>query len=88
MADSIELVSESEVIALIDQAREKWKAPKPIPGWCCDGIHCAGSDVRFMGMWPQMFAVCQAFEHYGRIDPSDLWLSEFQCYDGLMIQES
>jgi hypothetical protein len=87
MADSIEPVSESEVIELIDQVREKWKAPKPIPGWCCDGIHCAGSDVRFMGMWPQMFAVCQAFEHYGRIDPADLWLPEFQCFDGLMIQE-
>jgi hypothetical protein len=88
VADSIELVSESEAMALIDQARENWKDPKPIPGWCCDGTHSAGNDIRFMGMWPQMFSVCLAFEHYGRIDPEDQWLQEFQCYDGLMIQDA
>ena len=87
VADSIEPVSESEIMALIDQARENWKDPKPSPGWCCDGTHSAGNDIRFMGMWPQMFSVCLAFEHYGRIDPEDPWLPEFQCYDGLMIQE-
>lgn len=87
VADSLEPVDEAEVMALIELAREKWKTPKPIPGWCCDGTHSAGNDIRFMGMWPQMFSVCQAFEYYGRIDPDDKWLAEFQCFDGLMIQE-
>jgi hypothetical protein len=34
-----------------------------------------------------MYAVCKAFEHYGRVDPTDEWLPEFQCYDGLMIEK-
>jgi hypothetical protein len=78
---------EEEVTELLDRAKARWKAPRPIPGWCCDGIHSAGTDVRFTGMWQQMFAVCKAFEYYGRVHPEDRWMPEFQCYDGLMIEE-
>lgn len=86
VADVMESVSEAEVRGLLDHAIERWKAPRPIPGWCCDGVHSAGNDPRFMGTLPNMFAVCQAYEHYGRVDPDDVWLPEFQCYDGLMIE--
>jgi len=70
---------------LMDKVRERWQHPYPIPGWCCDGIHCAGTDVRFAGILPQMYAVCLAFSHYGRVDPNDEWLPEFMCFDGLTI---
>lgn len=40
-----------------------------------------------MGMLPEMYAVCRAFEHYGKVDPNDEWLPEFQCYDGLTIEK-
>jgi len=33
-----------------------------------------------------MYGVCKAFEKYGRADPSDQWLPEFNCYDGLEIE--
>ena len=86
VADVLHPVSSTEVSELIDKARERWKDPKPIPGWCCDGVHSAGNDVRFMGTWEHMNAVCRAFSHYGRVDPEDEWLPEFQSYDGLVIQ--
>jgi hypothetical protein len=88
VSDSIQPVSESEVADLVEEAEERWKDPRPIPGWCCDGTHSAGNDVRFMGDWPQMFSVCLAFEHYGRIDPADEWLPQFRCLDGLLIQDA
>jgi hypothetical protein len=87
VAEVIEPVSEAEVTDLLERAKDKWKDPHPIPGWCCDGRHSAGNDIRFMGMWPQMYTVCRAFEHYGRVDPEDEWLPEFQCYDGLVIEQ-
>jgi hypothetical protein len=84
----IEPVEEGEVEELLDQARERWKTPRPIPRWCCDGVHSSGDDVRFMGTYSQMYAVCKAFEHYGRIDPQDVWLPHFQCFDGLVIERA
>jgi hypothetical protein len=72
---------------LMDKVKERWQHPYPIPGWCCDGIHCAGADVRFAGILPQMYAVCLAFKHYGRVEPNDEWLPEFMCYDGLTIEQ-
>jgi hypothetical protein len=86
VADTIEPVLDAEVLELFDRAKERWKTPRPIPGWCCDGTHSAGNDVRFMGVSHEMYAVCKAFEYYGRIDPADEWLPQFQCYDGLIIQ--
>lgn len=38
-------------------------------------------------MFPEMWAVCRAFEHYGRVNPEDEWLPSFRdCYEGLIIQ--
>jgi hypothetical protein len=86
VAELIEPVRPRDVGQLLAMARERWKDPKPIPGWCCDGVHSAGNDERFMGAWSHMYAVCRAFQHYGRVDPADEWLPDFQCYDGLVIQ--
>jgi hypothetical protein len=86
VAEKIEPVTEGER-ELIDEVSENWKTPKPIPGWCCDGIHCAGNDARFAGILPQMYAVCKAFDHHDRVDPNNEWLAEFQCYDGLTIEK-
>jgi hypothetical protein len=88
VADQIEPVHWSEVLELLERAKERWKDPKPIPEWSVDGLHSAGNDVRFMGVWPRMYAVCRAFSHYGRVEPEDKWLPQFQCFDGLTIQWS
>ena len=47
-----EPVIRQECQDLLDKAKERWHHPHPIPGWCCDGIHCAGTDVRFAGILP------------------------------------
>lgn len=86
VTDVIHPVTESEVSELIEKARIRWKDPQPIPHWCCDGVHSAGNDVRFMGALEHMNAVCRAFSRYGRVDPADEWLPEFMSYDGLIIQ--
>jgi hypothetical protein len=86
VTETIEPVLIGEVFDLLDRARVRWKAPQPIPGWCTDGVHSAGVDVRFMGTWDHMHTVCKAFEHYGRVDPDDKWQPEFQCYDGLEVE--
>ena len=86
VADVLHPVTSVEVSELIEKARAKWGDPQPIPGWCCDGVHSAGNDIRFMGTWEHMNAVCRAFSHYGRVDPEDEWLPVFQSYDGLIIQ--
>jgi hypothetical protein len=88
VADTMESVFAAEVMELLDKAKYRWKRPQPIPGWCCDGVHSAGEDVRFMGMWNHMFAVCRAFAHYGRVDPEDEWIDKFRCDDGLEIESS
>jgi hypothetical protein len=88
VAEQILAVTAEECFQLLDQAKERWQNPQPIPRWCCDGVHCAGDDPRFMGCLPEMYAVCKAFEHYGRVDPNDEWLPEFQCYDGLIIEKA
>ena len=77
VAEKIQPVTAGECYQLLDKAKERWQNPQPIPRWCCDGVHCAGDDPRFMGMLPEMYAVCKAFEQYGRVDPEDKWLPEF-----------
>ena len=86
VAEKILPVTDDEVTDLLDQARERWKNPKPIPRWCCDSVHSAGDDPRFMGELAEMWAVCRAFGYYGRVDPADQWLAAFRCYDGLIIE--
>jgi len=85
VAELSEPVFVTEALEALENARERWKAPQPIPRWCCDGLHSAGDDERFMGVWFHMYAACLAFERYGRLDPQDKWLPEFYCYDGLTI---
>jgi hypothetical protein len=36
----------------------------------------------------EKYAVCKAFSYYGKVDPEDEWLPEFQCFDGLTLQMS
>jgi hypothetical protein len=86
VAEATEPLSQAEVMGFIENAKEQWENPPPIPGWGCDGTHSAGNDERFTGPWYHIHAVCKAFEHYGRVDPSDKWLPEFQCYDGLLME--
>lgn len=82
--DNIEPVSNGEVQDLLD--RNLANTPHVIPGWCCDGVHCAGNDTRYMGMWDRMFAVCQQYNHYLRVSPDDSWLEdEFYSLDGLGV---
>jgi hypothetical protein len=86
VAETILPVAAAECGDLLDRERERWKDPQPIPRWCCDGVHSAGDDPRFMGSFDQMIQVVNAFKHYGRIDPADEWLDSFKCYDGLIIE--
>ena len=86
IAEKILPVTIAECAELLESASERWKNPHSIPKWCCDGIHCAGDDPRFTGMLPEMWAVCLAYRHYGRLDPADQWLPQFKCYDGLVIE--
>lgn len=86
IAERIEPVTTEECSALLEMAKEKWRNPHPIPRWCADGVHSSGDDIRFAGILPHMMAVCRAFQFYGRIDPTDVWMPQFQCYDGLVIE--
>ena len=86
VAETILPVTTDECNELLDKAKERWLNPEPIPRWCVDGLHSAGDDPRFAGMLPQMWSVCRAFQHYGRVDPADEWLPDFRCYDGLIIE--
>lgn len=82
--DQIEPVLMAEGRRLLDEVLAA--PPHAIPGYLCDGIHCAGNDVRYAGMWDRMYAVCQQFKHYQRINPDDAWLeSAFYSLDGLML---
>lgn len=83
--DHIENVSREEASRLLHEVLTT--PPHVIPSWCCDGIHCAGNDVRYAGMCDRMWAVCKQYEHYGRVDPNDVWLEEqFYVLDGLRIE--
>lgn len=85
--DQIEPVTRGDVRLLLECLDEM--ETHPIPGWCCDGIHCAGNDTRYMGMWHRMYAVCRQFEHWGRVSPDDPWLEdEFVSLEGLILGET
>jgi hypothetical protein len=86
VAEATVEVSEGEITEALEIAKKRWETPHPIPRWSVDGIHSAGNDTRFTGIVPNMYAVCRAFEYYGRVDPADEWLPEFQCWDGLVIE--
>lgn len=80
--EHIETVAKGEVRQIIERVNST--TPYVIPEWCCDGVHCAGNDVRFMGMFDRMYAVCNQFKHYQRVLPDDPWLEDkFYSLDGL-----
>jgi len=82
--DQIEVVTQAEVNALINKVNST--EPYVIPKWCCDGVHCAGNDIRYAGMWDRMYAVCNQYNRYNRMSPEDPWLEdEFYCLDGLEV---
>jgi hypothetical protein len=72
--DAIDHVVAGEVMEKLDQAYKDWKTPHPIPSHYCDGVHCAGNDRRYAGLLIDMWAVCEAFNHYGNINPDNKWL--------------
>ena len=86
VAENLELVTIGECNEALERARKAWRRPHRIPTWCLDGVHSAGNDTRFMGMLPEMYACCKAFEKYGRLDPADKWCPEFFVWDGLIIE--
>lgn len=87
VANQIESVTLGEVRALIERVNAA--DPHVIPGWCCDGVHCAGNDIRYSGLWDRMYAVCNQYNRYRRVKPEDPWVeSEFYCLDGLTVVEA
>lgn len=85
--DQIEVVTQGEVRQLLDQVNST--PPYVIPEFCVDGIHCAGNDVRYVGMFHRMNAVCNQFNRYKRVTPADPWLEdEFYSLDGLAFKPS
>ena len=83
--DQIEPVDPDETQRLLDSVRAA--PPRIIPEWCCDGIHCAGNDARYAGMWDRMYAVCNQYRHYQRVQPDDVWLeNDFYSMDGLKVE--
>lgn len=71
------LVSDEAVIQSIVQAEVLLSRDLTVPDWALDGIHCSGSDSRYAGTVKQMYAMCRAYQHYGRLDPADEFLPEF-----------
>jgi hypothetical protein len=60
--DQIEIVTKGDVRHLVDRVVST--QPYIIPEWCCDGVHCPGNDVRYMGMFDRMNAVCNQYNYY------------------------
>ena len=56
VAEQMEFVSIGECNETLERARKAWKKLHPIPTWALDGQHSSGSDTRFMGMLPEMYA--------------------------------
>jgi len=80
--DQLGTVTRGEIRRLIERMNEI--SPYPPPEWCCDGVHCEGNDIRFAGMWDRMYAVCNQFNRYQRVLPSDEWFEdEIYSMDGL-----
>lgn len=84
--DQIEPVTRGAVRRLIEQVNDT--RPHAPPEWCCDGVHCAGNDIRYAGMWDRMFAVCNQFNFYGRVNPDEWHEDKFYSLDGLRVVEA
>lgn len=80
--DQSESVNRDEVFQILENVRNT--APYVVPEWGCDGVHCAGNDIRFAGMWDRMYAMCKQYNYYQRFLLSDEWLEDqFYSMDGL-----
>jgi hypothetical protein len=55
----------------VQMARARLLKPEFPPAWTQDGIHTGGSDRRFAGVLSSMVACCNAYRHFGRLDPAD-----------------
>lgn len=88
VANEIHKVMTTDTDALIATAMERWKSPKPIKAWMCDGVHCTGSDRRFCGMWQDMWGVCRAYEVYGDKFVELQGNREFFSLEGLPLRDS
>jgi hypothetical protein len=60
----------------VHKALTRLKNPEKTPSWTHDGIHCYGKDRRFAGVLRSMVGCCNAFSHYGRLDPADEFTEE------------
>jgi len=83
---TIATVEAEPLYDMIHKAHMDWKTPKRIPEWCCDGIHCGGTDRRFAGMLNDMVACTQVFNYYGDVTPDLKWRREFYLLDGLRYE--
>lgn len=84
--DQIEPVTDKVVNTLLEHIEAM--PIHAIPGWCCCSVHCIGNDVRYLGSWDRMNAVCCQYAHYDRVSPDDPWLeSHFYELDGLVVKE-
>jgi hypothetical protein len=66
-------------VQLIAQANERMQQGSiSVQNFLLDGIHTrTGTDRRFAGVVKQMAGCCRAYEHFGRLSPNDVWLTEF-----------
>lgn len=79
-------ISQGDVAELLDKVLSYHD--HVIPGWCCDGIHCAGNDTRYAGLIDRMYAVCQQFNHYGSVSPEDEWQEDkFYSLEGIRLAD-
>lgn len=71
-------ISTAEVESALAQATERLKARISLPAYAQDGIHTKnGNDRRFAGIVKFMSGSCRAYEHFGRLSPTDEWLPSF-----------
>ncbi len=71
-------ISPEIVVQSIQNSIERLQTPIEAPSFALDGIHTrSGKDARFSGVVRHMAAACKAYEHFGRLHPSDEWLPSF-----------
>jgi hypothetical protein len=73
-----------EAVQLIARAREASSEPTELPAWANDGIHVRAAgpiDRRFAGVLSNFLAMCNAYDLYGRLDPTDPWPPELYPCD-------
>lgn len=76
------IVDAVHVMKLLADAERRITDGLVIPDYARDGIHTRQSgDRRFAGTVKQMAGCCRAYEHYGRLDPSDEWVAQFYQSD-------